>query len=288
MKNFGFLFLFVILLVSCNSSNHVLPESSVFSNLGNFEISDNEVETYSKELGFKVSRLTEKPNSLNFKNKQDVKLFLKLVKYGDKNNEMNQILERNFKELTKNKDIKNLTRNEIKKSLDQVLSVTSLCQNWNSSHYGSAPLGFATLNFGINLTNGLPSNVSYITKGVYKNVYSVLKIIFLALTFTSIVGVPINLLLHEIIDPNYKERIADYKLERELKELEEYGDSEKISYTFNEEKFRQDVLKNYTRTFFLTNPIRTILINLVFSLIFSAIISKFGTKEDLILAHEPT
>jgi hypothetical protein len=128
----------------------------------------------------------------------------------------------------------------------------------------------------------------YITKGVHKNVYSVLKIIFLALTFTSIVGVPINLLLHEIIDPNYKERIADYKLERELKELEEYGDSEKISYTFNEEKFRQDVLKNYTRTFFLTNPIRTILINLVFSLIFSAIISKFGTKEDLILAHEPT
>ena len=54
MKNFGFLFLFVILLVSCNSSNHVLPESSVFSNLGNSEISDNEVETYSKELGFKV------------------------------------------------------------------------------------------------------------------------------------------------------------------------------------------------------------------------------------------
>jgi|688.fasta_scaffold399713_1 hypothetical protein len=167
MKNFGFLFLFVILLVSCNSSNHVLPESSVFSNLGNSEISDNEVETYSKELGFKVSRLTEKgkPNSLNFKNKQDVKLFLKLVKYGDKNNEMNQILERNFKELTKNKDIKNLTRNEIKKSLDQVLSVTSLCQNWNSSHYGSAPLGFATLNFGINLTNGLPSNVSTWTSG---------------------------------------------------------------------------------------------------------------------------
>ncbi|OYU66009.1 MAG: hypothetical protein CFE22_11115 [Cytophagaceae bacterium BCCC1] len=126
----------------------------------------------------------------------------------------------------------------------------------------------------------------YATRGAFKNVYSVLKIIFLALTFTSLVGVPINLLLHEIIDPNYKERIADYKLERELKELEKYGDSKKISYTFNEEKFRQDVLKNYTRSFFLTNPIRTILINLVFSLIFSAIISKFGTEEDLIIAHE--
>ena len=112
------------------------------------------------------------------------------------------------------------------------------------------------------------------------------KLFFLALTFTSLVGVPINLLLHEIIDPNYKERIADYKLERQLNELEKYGDSKKISYTFNEEKFRQDVLKNYTRTFFLTNPIRTILINLVFSLIFSAIFSKFGTEEDLIIAHK--
>jgi hypothetical protein len=103
MKKLVYFSLFFLLLLSCNSSNHVLPESSVFSNLDYSEISDNEVETYSKELGFKVSRLTEKekPNSLNFKNKQDVKLFLKLVKYGDKNNEMSQILKRNFKEFTK-------------------------------------------------------------------------------------------------------------------------------------------------------------------------------------------
>lgn len=121
----------------------------------------------------------------------------------------------------------------------------------------------------------------FVTGGEFRNVYSVLKIIFFALIFTSIVGVPVNLFLHEFIDPNYKERIADYKLEKELNELKEYGDSNKVSYTFNKEKFRNDILKNYSVNFFITNPIRSLLINFIFALIFSGIISKFGTEEDL-------
>lgn len=121
---------------------------------------------------------------------------------------------------------------------------------------------------------------NYSTEQKIKSVEKTFTIFFMAFTINSILNVPFNILIHDYVDVSYKNRVADYKIEQEIRSIKKYESEKNVTTSFDSEGLRESILANYSTKFFLFNPIRSILINCIVALLMSAIISKFGTEKE--------
>ena len=117
----------------------------------------------------------------------------------------------------------------------------------------------------------------YVTEKKITDIKHTFLIFFIAFTMNNLYSVGINVLLHNYIDPYYKERIADYKIENQLESFKKIEQKKKVKINFDIQKERSVILAQYSNKNILTNPITSLPFNLILSLVISAILTKFGT-----------
>jgi hypothetical protein len=145
--------------ISCNKSKDLGPNSANLNLSSNIEKQESDLEKFGRELGFNVSRDAKinASNGLEFKNADDAKSFLKLVKSKAPQETVFAHLEKSTTNFAKN--YQNF-KGKIPKSkgivMDENFSISnSGCGNWNNAiafHTGFSM--FSSIHFGANISNG--------------------------------------------------------------------------------------------------------------------------------------